>query len=199
MTNLAPYVFWVHRWEVIARGVNMLNPNYTLCQITDEMLSLASSTDTESVSIQLKEIANCEIYGFSPARYVDIFFVRISLFEKRELKRGWTEKDELYIAPIEPLGFLASYEEAVDMVEVINALRVGSQPNIPKNPYERDLIRKGRGDEFSEEKWNALTLPSVYYPPPGFWGVAKRPLIIVGIWGIFMLLLKVLTWFGVLY
>jgi hypothetical protein len=52
------------------------------------------------------------------------------------------------------------------MLEVIRAFQQGQFAELSENPYQRALQRKRRLDEFLETKWNRLTAPNIYTPPP---------------------------------
>lgn len=75
-------------------------------------------------------------------------------------------RDELYLVPVNVFRNEPRTPEMEDMVYIIYSFRSGNVPLIPANPYERELIRLGKANEFDVKKWDSLTRPDEYTPVP---------------------------------
>ena len=198
-TNSAEsFTFWTYPWDISPYSPRIFNPEYTLCQIDKNMIRL--STGSETMSANLNDIVSCTKYHqFIAGMGNDVWFAWIEFQEGITFRKGNLGLNRVCIACIHPLKGMPSSIETSNLIQVINTLRAGETPEMPRNPYHRALIRANREDEFSEEKWDPIKPPPTYLPMPTRWGVIKPVLIIGVITAIFFLIIYVLQMLGVLY
>ncbi len=115
--------------------------------------------------IQLSQIKQCERYQFfqslSAGTGVNL---RLQLAESLKIKGNWVTRSELYLDLVDVLSEIPrrSYYEIDDMLTTITILKQDTLPAVHPNPYYRELARRNRLQEFSNEKWNADVAPTVY-------------------------------------
>lgn len=162
----SPHIFWLLEWNVVEIYTMFLQqPLFVPCRI-----------DTQSITIELtpkplvipyNQIVQCEKYVFSQGGgAVATVNIKIILAPSAKITKGRLTRNEIYLVPANPLHG-SSMAECDDMIEVINSYRQNLVSSIDKNPYYRELLRRNRIQEFSEETWRSEVSPLIYTPLPG--------------------------------
>lgn len=162
------YIFWLFDWGVSrVYDVFRYYPLYVRCDIDERGIRI--NLDPQVITITYDQILVCEAYHFTQSRSAGTSFnVKIILHQNSQIKKGDSASNEIYLVPVNMFANEPSISEINDMVSIVNTFTNHNEPSIPKNPYQRELIRRDRAAEFSEATWNALTPPNVYTPIPSF-------------------------------
>lgn len=164
MNNENVFTFWLFDWDVTpVYKTRRFYPKYIRCTVDRERLTLF--LPEQPIVVQLSQIKQSERYQFfqslSAGTGVNL---RLQLAESLKIKGSWFARSELYLDLVDVLSEIPrrSYYEIDDMLTVITKLKQDTLPAIHPNPYQRELTRRNRLQEFSNEKWNANVAPNVY-------------------------------------
>ena len=161
----SPHIFWLLEWNVVEIYTMFLQRRlYTQCRIDKQSITIELAPKPFVISYD--SITQCEKYVFAQGGgAVATVNVKLTLDPAAKITQGRLTSKEIYLVPANPLHG-ASIAECDDMIEVINSYRQGVVSSIHKNPYYRELRRRNRLQEFSEEVWNAEVSPLIYTPLP---------------------------------
>ena len=164
MNNENLFTFWLFDWDATpVYEIRRFYPRYIRCTIDRECLTLF--LPEQPMVIQLAQIKQSERYQFLQNLYAGAGVnLRLQLSESIKIKGSWFTRSELYLAPVDVLSDIPrrSYYEIDNMLTVITALQQDVLPTVHPNPYYRELARRNRLQEFSDEKWSANVAPNVY-------------------------------------
>lgn len=185
------YIFWVADWGVAPVYTAMIwRPLYVPCLISAQGLTIQLP---RPLHLTYNHIVSCERYVFSqglPAG--STVNVKITLVPSAKITKDNITSNIIYLALVNPL-LLPGTKECDDMVTIITSYQLALHPAIHKNPYYRELKRRGREAEFSEERWQAHVLPHVYTKPQSLRQTLWQALITLGV------LLAFLVAVGIIY
>lgn len=167
-TITSPYIFWLFDWGIFPVNTSLrYYPLYARCDINEQGITIQLGDET--IAITYAQIVTCEKHLFiQSASAGRAYNVKIILHKDVQIQKGRFARNEIYLVPVKMFANEPSAAEIDDMAAVINAFASHNESTIPKNPYQRELIRRGRAADFSEATWNALTPPNVYTPVPSF-------------------------------
>lgn len=162
-TPSSPHIFWLLEWNVVEVYTMFLQHRlYTQCRIDAQSITIEITP--KPLVISFEWITQCEKYVFAQGGgAVATVNVKLTLDPAAKITKGRLTRSEIYLVPANPLHG-SSIPECDDMVALINSYRQGIVSSIHKNPYYRELSRRNRLQEFSEETWNGQVSPLVYTP-----------------------------------
>lgn len=160
-----PYTFWLFDWGVIdVYTGTRWKPLYIRCEIDQHDLRI--DIPENPIHLPLEEIVNCERYVFSQGpRSGSTVNVKLTLSPNSMVKKERLTRDELYLVTAHVFKYQPNFHECENMISVLNQYRMGGTPTLLKNPYERELYRQGRQEQFDPEKWDAKLSPLAFLPP----------------------------------
>lgn len=167
ITNPSPtFVFWLFNWATHRIFTSLhYYPRYIRCDIDENGISVYDLTNP--VRIPYAQIKSCELYRFSQGRYAGpTNNVKLKLIKSVTTNEQTVLSDELYLVPMNVFRNEPRTAEMEDMVYIITSFRSGNVPLLPTSPYERELIRLGKANEFDAKRWDSLTRPDEYTPVP---------------------------------
>lgn len=158
------FVFWLFDWSTHSVSTSLrYYPRYIRCDIDETGISIYESF--KPIRILYTQVKSCEIYRFSQGLYAGpTNNVKLELATIPTDIGNTVSGNQLYLVPVNLFHNEPRTPEMEDMIKVINSFRSGKIPLLPRNPYERELIRLGRANEFDVQRWDPLTPPNVYTP-----------------------------------
>lgn len=189
VNSSSTFVFWLFDWAT-HRIVTSLRyyPRYIRCDIDASGISIYDTS--KPLHIPCTQISLCEIYRFSQGLYAGpANNVRLKLVSTFADNEHTTSRRELYLVPVNPFRNEPGISEIESMVDIINSFRTGNVPQLPTNPYQRELIQRGKANEFDVQRWDPLTPPNLYTPVPNPILVLLKALLIAAIATLIVLLL----------
>ena len=164
--NTSTYVFWLFELSTIELYSSYRwYPQYICMRVSKSQLILETAPQPIIIPFNLLDTAEKHVH-FQNMYAGRAYGVKLKLHQPISVPPKGTSSAELYLAPVDPLGWRPCLDEINTLLEVIDTFKKGQNTTIPENPYQRALHRKGRSGEFSEAKWNRNTPPNIYTPPP---------------------------------
>lgn len=139
------------------------------CDIDPEGIKLIG--DEKEIYVPLNQVSRVEVDNLAPGRGSPILNLCIHLLESKENVERFSSSLQIFVAPARLFENppQTSADEMYDMVEVIEALKANREPEVHPNPYYRELARRRKLADFSEEKYDALSLPHTHTPVTTVW------------------------------
>lgn len=166
-TDQTSHVFWLFDWGTNPVYTSLrYYPLYARCDIDHNGISIYSK-NSGTIAVSYDQITSCNHYKFVQSASAGVARnLKITLFAPIQIKQNTKPANELFLVPADVFKHNPKSVEIDEMLQIISAYKEGQEPTNARNPYEREMRRLGKLNEFDKNKWDAYVPPSTFSPVP---------------------------------